>query len=236
MRYVLAMLDLLRSRTGRDKSNGMNGDRAPQNQTTRRTLSIASVAAVVVPLMATLPQPAHADRVTPPPAPANIQVPAGNRVFLVGHASGTQNYVCLPSGSAVNWTLFTPQATLFDHDRQVTTHFFGPNPDENGTVRAVWQHSRDTSTVWGSPIASSSAAPFVAPGAIPWLLLHVVGARDGPTGGDILTKATFLQRLNTVGGIAPSSGCAVSTDVGKTAFIPYRADYFFYTDRKRDDN
>jgi hypothetical protein len=213
----------------------MKNDSAPQNQTTRRILSIACVSGLVVACMTTLPRPAHAQRVTPPPAPANIQAPAGNEVFLVGHASGTQNYVCLPSGSAFNWTLFTPQATLFDdHDRQVATHFFGPNPDENGTVRAAWQYSADTSTVWGRPIASSTDASFVAPGAIPWLLLQLVGAKDGPTGGDKRTEATFVQRLNTVGGIAPSSGCALSTDVGSTAFIPYRADYFFYTDRKRD--
>jgi hypothetical protein len=215
----------------------MKNSGAPQNQTTRRILSIACVTALVVAFMATLPQPVHADRATPPPVPGNIQVPAGNEVFLVGHAFGTQNYVCLPSGSAFSWTLFTPQATLFDdHNRQVITHFFAPNPDENGTIRAEWQHSRDTSAVWGRQIASSSNASFVAPGAIPWLLLQVVGAKDGPTGGDRLTQTTFVQRLNTVGGIAPSSGCALSTDVGRTAFVPYRADYFFYTDRKRNDS
>jgi hypothetical protein len=36
-----------------------------------------------------------------------------------------------------------------DNDKQVTTHFFSPNPFENGAFRATWQHSRDTSTVWG---------------------------------------------------------------------------------------
>jgi hypothetical protein len=105
-------------------------------------------------------QPAYADHVTPPPVPANIQVPAGNTAFLEGHAVGTQNYICLPCPNASTpptmvcpasgfaWILFTPQATLFnDADKQVTTHFFSPNPFENDTVRATWQHSRDTSTV-----------------------------------------------------------------------------------------
>ena len=39
---------------------------------------------------------------------------------------------------------------------------------------------------------------------------------------------TFIQRLNTSGGVMPSSGCALPTDVGKKAFMPYTADYFFY--------
>ena len=181
--------------------------------------------------MLVLPQPAHADKVTPPPVPANIQVPAGNKAFLVGHAVGTQNYVCLPSGAGVAFTLFTPQATLFkDNDKQITTHFFSPNPFENGTIRATWQDSRDTSTVWGQvkPDNSSSDPNFVAPGAIAWLLVTVVGAQDGPNGGDTLTATTYIQRLNTSGGVAPSTGCASATDVGNQAFVPYTADYFFY--------
>ena len=64
---------------------------------------------------------------------------------------------------------------------------------------------------------------------LPGSCFTVVGAQDGPTGGDTLTKTTFIQRLNTSGGVAPSTGCASSADVGKQAFVPYTADYFFYT-------
>lgn len=204
-------------------------DRMTPSQVALRGRRIAYAAAVVVTLAATLPGVAYAARPQPPAVPDNIQVPAGNRPFLVGHAVGTQNYVCLPSGSGVAWMLFTPQATLFnDRDRQVTTHFFGPNPDENNTIRAVWQHSRDTSTVWGRAIAVSTDASFVEPGAIPWLLIEVVGTEDGPTGGDLLSETTFIHRVNTSGGVAPSTGCGAATDVGKSAFMPYTADYFFY--------
>ena len=85
-----------------------------------------------------LPQ-ARADVVTPPPMPGDIQVEAGNHAFLVGHAIGTQNYVCLPSGGGFAWSLFTPEATLFkDEDRQLITHFFSPNPDQDGAIRATW--------------------------------------------------------------------------------------------------
>ena len=218
----------------------MKNCNAPKSRTTSRILLTACATALAAAFTVALPQPAYADDVTPPPVPANIAVRAGNEAFLVGHAVGTQNYVCLPSGTGVAFTLFTPQATLFsDDEKQITTHFFSPNPFENNTnpavvavgpIRATWQHSRDASTVWGQvkPGNSSSDAHFVAPNAIAWLLVTVVGAENGPTGGDTLTETTFIQRLNTSGGVAPSTGCSSPTDVGHLAFMPYTADYFFY--------
>jgi Protein of unknown function (DUF3455) len=171
-----------------------------------------------------------------PPVPTAIQVQEGNIPYLKGHAVGTQNYVCLPSGSGFSWTFFGPQATLFvilkffhgEIQQQITTHFLSPNPDESGTPRATWQSSFDTSAVWARAIASSTDSHFVAPGAIPWLLLQVVGAQHGPTGGALLTRTTFIHRLNTSGGVAPLTGCSESTNVGATALVPYTADYFFY--------
>ena len=218
----------------------MKSSHVLENQTRSRIVLIACAIAFAVAFALALPQPAYADDVTPPPVPGNIKVRAGNEAFLVGHAVGTQNYVCLPSGSGVAFTLFTPEATLFSDDgKQITTHFFSPNPFEHntnpavsaaGTIRATWQHSRNTSTVWGQvkPGDSSSDAAFVAPNAIAWLLVTVVGAENGPTGGDTLTETTFIQRLNTSGGLAPSTGCTSATDVGHLAFAPYTADYFFY--------
>src|SRR5262249_54909948 len=51
---------------------------------------------------------------------------------------------------------------------------------------------------------------FVALGVIPWLRPQVVGSQSGPTDGDRLTETTFIQRLNTAGGIAPATGCSAS--------------------------
>ncbi len=203
-----------------------------ERRTTRGILLLASVAALGIAFTVAPPRTAHAhdrDEVTPPPVPADIEVPEGNEAFLVGHAVGTQNYVCLPSGSGFAWTLFTPQANLFnDRGRQIQTHFFSPNPFEGGTVRATWQDSRDTSLVWGRAAGSSSDPNFVAPGAIPWLRVEAVDSQEGPTGGNELTGTTYIQRLNTTGGAAPSTGCALSTDIGKRAYVPYTADYFFF--------
>jgi hypothetical protein len=185
-------------------------------------------------LALTLGEPALGEAPTVPPVPPEIQVPAGTVPFLKGHAVGTQNYICLLSASGgLSWTFFGPQATLFltfnflnsEIRQQITTHFLSPNPDESGTARPTWQSSFDTSAVWGRAVASSMNPNFVAPGAIPWLRLEVVGTERGPTGGAFLTQTTFIQRLNTSGGMAPSTGCSIP---GATMFVPYTADYFFY--------
>jgi hypothetical protein len=168
---------------------------------------------------------ADADHVIPPPVPPTLQVPTGNKAFREGAGIGTQDYICLLSSSGFAWTFFGPQGTLFNmRDEQIITHFLSPNPSENGTPRVTWQDSEDTSKIWGLTIASVT----VQPDAIPWLLVQVVGAEDGPTGDDKLSEVTFVQRLNTVGGVAPSSGCAASGDVGKIALVPYSSNYFFY--------
>jgi hypothetical protein len=165
---------------------------------------------------------------TPPQVPRALSVPAGNRLFFVGHAAGTQNYVCLPSDGGVKFVLFTPQATLTgDNGQQVATHYYSPNPLD-GTVRPTWEQSTDTSTVWGQVVGTSTDSDFVAPGAIAWLLLEPVALQGGTAGGDGLSTTTFVQRVNTNGGVAPTTGCALPADVGNQAFVPYTADYLFY--------
>jgi hypothetical protein len=176
-----------------------------------------------------------------PPMPDNLKLHAedGFTAFLVGHAVGTQNYVCKPTlNGGFAFALFTPQATLFtDANKEIIVHFFSPNPDEANTdpnvvanfaIRATWQDSTDMSTVWAKLDQMSTEAPFVAEGAVAWLLLDVVGTRPGPTGGKTLTPAVRVQRLNTSGGLAPKTGCSSLGDVGKQAFVDYTADYFFY--------
>jgi len=188
---------------------------------------VACVGALGIAFTLALPQRAQAQTVTPPVVPTELEVPAGNHAFLLGRGAGTQNYACQPAASLgrVAWTLFTPQATLFsDQNEQLITHFASPNPDEPGIVRVTWEDSRDTSTIWARLLKSAT----VNLDAIAWLKLEVVGRRVGPTGGDTLFGTTFVQRLNTEGGLAPVTGCDNPQDIGRKAFIPYTADYFFY--------
>jgi len=185
------------------------------------------VPVIALNLLCALPLAAQAQTVTPPTVPAGLEVDAPNQAFLVGHAFGFQNYECQPVDALghVDWTLFTPQATLFsDENAQLITHFNSPNPDEGPVVRATWQDSVDTSMVWARAVAVAT----VDPGAIPWVKLVRVGSRVGPTGGTTLSDTTFVQRVNTHGGLAPSTGCDQLPDVGKKAFMPYTADYVFY--------
>ena len=98
--------------------------------------------------------------------------------------------------------------------------------------RATWQHSRDTSRAWAAAIRS-----VAVPDAIPWLLLQALGVESGPTGGEKLTKTTYIHRVNTIGGVAPADGCELPRQINRRVFIHYEADYVFYKDRRdRDDD
>jgi len=206
-------------------------------------LATAGLIAVSLESTVVLAQQPGGNPFAPPPVPVKLEVPAGNTLFLKGEAKGTQNYVCLPSADSntgVAFKLFTPQATLFlplnftgnEFTHQIITHFFSPNPDplDNGAIRATWQSSLDTSTVWAATVqdGSSNDPNFVKPGAVAWLLLEKKGTQRGATGGEDFSQTTFVQRLNTSGGLAPTTGCSLPAHIGTTAFVPYTADYFFY--------
>ena len=204
---------------------------------TRYILTAARVAAIGLMVTAGA-RAARAEDITVPGVPANLNVDEGNEVFLVGHGVGTQNYVCTTSTTSTSgfaFSLFTPEATLFNSEgKQLITHFFSPNgdptvkPPEAGTIRVTWEDSRDSSRVWAALLEQSTEAPFVRPDAVAWLKLQTKGVAAGPDGGDRLKQVTFIQRVNTVGGLAPATGCSTFEDLGRRAFVPYSADYFFY--------
>jgi hypothetical protein len=190
---------------------------------------------------------AAAQRVTAPPTSTTIAVPEGNSEFLFGHGVGTQGYICLPtspgaSTAAWNANNARPEATLFvnffGQEVQIITHFLSPNTNPNEFApnplpfgNVTWQSSFDSSKVWAQkvnavPAGSEPSCPNS--GAIACLLLQSIGTEKGPSGGKILAQTSFIQRLNTKGGLAPADGCFTSTDVGKQALVPYSADYFFF--------
>jgi hypothetical protein len=192
-------------------------------RTMHRIAFLACGIALALALTVAHSQPAQAGdlSIKPPDVPGIIQVPAGNQLFRAAHAVGTQDYVCLSTGWAS--PAYGPQATLFNEDNeQILTHFLSAYPVGSATFFPTWQDSRDTSTVWASAVKDASYTPD--PTAIAWLLLKVVGKAVGPTGGDKMMSTTYIQRLNTTGGLKPTLPCTE----GDRALVPYTADYFFY--------
>ena len=188
--------------------------------------------------------PAAAQNMVTPSTPALITPPPGNSAFLISQATGTQGYVCLPSGTGASWTVNAarPEATLFHSlfglELQIITHFLSPNTNPNEDApkqlpfgNATWQSSLDTSKVWAQaqqaiPAGSDPSCPNA--GSIACLLLQSIGSLQGPTGGKSLTKTTYIQRINTKGGSAPTDGCFTTGDVGRQSLVPYTADYVFF--------
>ena len=192
------------------------------------------IRAAILASLRAVPHAAHAERpaaIVPPSVPSEIRLsPDDFTPFLKAHAIGTQGYVCIVVGATYSWSPFGPQATLFDSDgQQILTHFLSPAP-YSLLPSPTWQHSKDSSAVWGQLIAPSSDPAYVAPGAIPWLLLEAAVVGEGPTFGDKLLPTRRIQRVNTVDGAAPSTGCSQPGNIGKRALVPYEADYYFYKD------
>jgi FtsP/CotA-like multicopper oxidase with cupredoxin domain len=146
-----------------------------------------------------------------PPAPVvpdGIQPSAGNKPFLVGHAVGVQIYTC----NGVAWSFVAPRANLFaDNGQLIVTHFAGPS----------WQ-ARDGSTVVGTLVNRAT----VDSTAIQWLLLSASPAPDSKPGR--LDRTTFIQRVNTTGGLAPPASECTAATAGTQAEVPYTADYYFW--------
>lgn len=143
----------------------------------------------------------------PLPLCQSIQAPEGNKVSFHTFAVGVQVYKW--NGSA--WAFVEPVANLYadaGFRGQVGTHYAGPTWESNSGSRVVARRVMHTGC---TPDAT----------AIPWLLLEQVSA-DGP---GIFNRVTFIQRVNTTGGVAPA---APGTTVGQEARVPYTAEYYFY--------
>jgi hypothetical protein len=143
--------------------------------------------------------------------PANLVSAANEAQVLRLPAVGVQIYECkVVDGKPAAWVFVAPEADLFDESgARVGKHYGGP----------TWELN-DGSKIVG---AVKERANATAPGAIPWLLLSA----KSNGGAGKLEKITNLQRVNTVGGIAPTTGCTAA-DVGKQVRIYYKADYVYF--------
>ena len=148
-----------------------------------------------------------------PEVPERIDIDAGNKVFLVGHAVGVQIYSCNAAATGYGWGLVAPRANLYsDNGTLIITHSGGP----------TWT-AKDGSTVVGRRIDGV----IVDREAIPWLKLEAASTTHGDD-GDRLTGTTFIQRVATTGGLPPAPSTCNAETLGDVAEIPYTADYYFW--------
>jgi hypothetical protein len=140
-----------------------------------------------------------------PPSCDRLQVQAGHEVAFHVYALGVQIY----RWDGDSWEFVAPDAGLFadaNYHGEVGIHYVGP----------TWE-SNSGSTVVASRVEGCTPDPT----AIPWLLLQSVST-DGP---GIFSRVTFIQRVNTTGGLAPTEP---GSSVGVEEDVPYTAEYYFY--------
>ena len=147
----------------------------------------------------------------PSPLCDSLQISADNKLAFRVYALGVQVY----SWNGTAWVFVEPAATLFANARyqgEVGTHYVGPTWESNSGSKVV------AARVPGTGCTPDSTA-------IPWLKLKTVTTE----GAGIFSPVTYIQRVNTTGGTAPS---APGSFIGEVTEVPYTAEYYFY--RARD--
>lgn len=134
-----------------------------------------------------------------------VAAPEGTRLSQHVFAKGVQVY----RWNGTSWAFVAPIATLYANGGftgKVGTHYAGPTWESNS----------------GSIVKAAVVTPCpVGGGNIPWLLLGATASEGpGPFKG-----TTHIQRVNTVGGVAPAEP---GTVIGEERHIPYTAEYYFY--------
>jgi hypothetical protein len=152
-----------------------------------------------------------------------LDVPdGGGGVLMHAAATGTQNYTCsqvtVDGGTAYQWVFVGPQADLADcNGAKIGQHF----ASDAGAAAPEWQ-TNDGAFVIGKKLAAFT--PDGGAASVAWLLVQATS--NGGT--STLSKAGYVQRLNTDGGVAPSASTCDQNAMGTTQKVGYTADYFFY--------
>jgi hypothetical protein len=180
------------------------------------------------------------DRPRPPTdVPPALQAPAGQKLTRMLHATGVQIYQCKASAKAPSgyaWVYQEPKADLSDHSGKVIgRHYAGPTWEGDdgskviGEVVARTDAPRADAPRAAGPVAAApgaTAAPRAAapaPNGIQWLLLKA----KSNSGKGLFAKVQSIQRLHTIGGLAPPDTCDAAHADQRTR-VPYSADYYFY--------
>lgn len=145
--------------------------------------------------------------------PDAVKVPAGHVVLLETAAAGDITYQCRAKkdmAGQFEWVFAGPDAGLKNRQGQVVGRYYGPP--------ATWE-STDGSKVTGNQLAVAANGA----GNIP---LQLVKANPA-MGAGAMQGVTHIQRVATVGGVAPAAACGQG-NAGATQVVKYTADYIFY--------
>jgi len=157
------------------------------------------------------------ESILPPQVPDNLKVPDGQAVLLKALGKGVQIYNCKARAddpSKFEWSFKAPEANLTnEHGEKIAKHYAGP----------TWE-ANDGSKVVGE-VQKKADAP--RPGAVPWLLLKA----KSNEGTGTFARVTYIQRVDTEGGVAPAAGCD-QAHVNTEARVDYRANYYFYVPQR----
>jgi hypothetical protein len=160
---------------------------------------------------------AHDKPRPPTDVPPALQVPAGQKLTRMLHATGVQIYQCKASAkdpSRYAWVYQEPKADLSDRSgKDIGRHYAGP----------TWE-ADDGSKVVADVVARADAP---GPNAIQWLLLRA----KSNSGKGVFAKVQSIQRLDTIGGLAPQDSCDAAHADQRTR-VAYSADYYFYNGRR----
>src|SRR6266508_1751230 len=168
---------------------------------------------LVVGQVLSMPVPVAASADAPPTVPEAIAVPPGSVLLFSSHANGVQTYECQNG----QWAFHAPRALLFDpQSNQPTANHYG-GIDRDLTPGPWWEAIDDSSRIRGGKAVS---APSPNANSIPLLRLEVLERQ----GTGMFSPASYIQRLNTTGGVGPTGAC----DSGAQRQVPYTADYYFY--------
>lgn len=148
-----------------------------------------------------------------PNVPPAVAAPSGHKPAMMLKGVGTLAYECRAKAGAAGaheWVFLAPDAVLQDRGgKRVGKYYGGP----------TWEHN-DGSKITGKQLAVSPAAQ----GSIPFQLVQT----EMPTGsGAAFRDVTYIQRVNTLGGVAPSDPCDAAS-MNRRQSVNYSADYVFY--------
>lgn len=169
-----------------------------------RHIASTALALVVLPAGAAVSEPGG---LTP-----RLRASANEVADFMLTANGAHVYECRAVQGGYAWTFLNPDATLFEGTRSVATH----------STPGLWESSSDRSSTSGRVAATQPAGA----GNLPWALYRTVPN----AGSGIFSGVTAVQRVNTAGGVAPTTGCT-DTSLGTETRVAFTADFYFYKRR-----